>query len=321
MSNKSLKAGGFNAFSMSTYFVLAAIFIVFSFLTPNFLTLSNIYSTLLNGTPLIIITCAITFALMTGTFDLSVGATGYAAGCLAGIIMKSTDLPVAAAFLLGILLAVGLGGLNSLQIVKFNMNSMLTTLGMMLIIRGIGKLVTENASILLSDLGNIRQVKWAALGDFPVIIIIAVAIVVVSQVILKWTPFGRNMIAVGCNEKAARNVGINTNAVRTGALILTSTISGIGGIFWIITLGSVNTRGLSSYEFLSIASAVLGGTSLFGGRGDFFPGSFIGALIFLFIANGLSVIGTSPFIIPLIRGVIIFVAMYADSLRSNRGLA
>ena len=318
MLKQSTARSGFNAFSLSTYLVLAAIFIVFSFLSPNFLTFSNIYSTLLNGTPLIIITCAITFALLTGTFDLSVGATGYAAGCLAGIMMKN-GAPIPAAFMIGILLAIGLGFINSLLIVRFNMNSMLTTLGMMLIIRGIGKLVTKNASILLSDLGPIRQAKWSALADFPVIIIIAIAIVIIAQIILKFTSFGRNLIAVGCNERAARNVGINVNAVRTGALVVTSTISGIGGIFWIITLGSVNTRGLSGYEFLSIASAVLGGTSLFGGRGDFFPGSFIGALIFLFIADGLSIVGTSPFVIPLIRGIIIFIAMYADSLRHSRG--
>ena len=317
MLNKPLTKGNFNAFSLSTYVVLAAIFVVFSILSPNFLTLSNVYTTFLNGTPLIIITCAITFALLTGTIDLSVGATGYAAGCTAGIMMKS-GVPIPLAFTIGIVLAIGLGCLNSLLIVKFNLNSMLTTLGMMLIIRGIGKLVTQNASIMLSDLGAIRQTKWAALGDFPVIIIIAIAIVIVSQLILKFTTFGRNLIAIGCNERAASNIGINVNAIRARALILTSTISGIGGIFWIITLGSVNTRGLSSYEFLSIASAVLGGTSLFGGRGDFFPGSFIGSLIFLFIANGLSVIGTSPFVIPLIRGVLIFVAMYADSLRHSR---
>ncbi len=132
---------------------------------------------------------------------------------------------------------------------------------------------------------------------------------------LKRTAFGRKLLAVGSNEEAAKNIGINTDRVKSAALIICGAISGIAGCFWIVTLGSVVVTGLISFEFLAIAAAVLGGTSLLGGRGSFYPGSFIGALILLFIASGMAIMGISPYAIPFVRGIIIFIAMYIDSLR------
>jgi ribose/xylose/arabinose/galactoside ABC-type transport system permease subunit len=308
----------FDFFSISNYIFFAILIIIFALLTDTFLTSTNIYSTLQNGAPIILITCGITFALLTGIIDLSVAAVGYASGCLCGILIKNFGVPIPAAFLAGVVLAFLIGCINSLLIVKFKMNMMLTTLGMMLVIRSIGKIITHDQTILMGPkITAIRQIKIEFLGNFPAILIIVVLVLIISQVILKYTQYGRHLIAVGCNEKAARNIGINVDRVKAIALITCSSICGIAGIVWVITLGSVVTRGLNSYEFIAIASAVLGGTSLFGGRGSFIPGSFIGAIILLFVANGLTILGVSPYIIPFFRGTIIFIAMYADSLKTR----
>lgn len=165
----------------------------------------------------------------------------------------------------------------------------------------------------------IRQTKIGFLRDFPVMLFVVIAVFVVSQLVLYYTRFGKYMIAVGSDEKAAKNIGIDVSKIKTLALITTSGICGIAGIVWVITFGAVISRGLNGYEFLAIASAVLGGTSLFGGRGSFFPGSLIGVLILLFIADGLTIVCASPYVMPFVRGYIIFIAMYADSLRVKYG--
>lgn len=314
----------FDYFSLSNIIFFAVLLLFFSITTDTFFTTTNFYSTLQNGAPIILLTCAMTFALLTGIFDLSVAAVGYATGCLCGILIKRFGVSIPLAFLSGLTLAFLIGCINSLFIVKFKMNMMLTTLGMMLAIRSIGKVITRDQTILMGDqIAAIRQAKIGFLGGFPSVLVIVLLVLVISQIVLKYTRFGKYLIAVGCNEKAARNVGINVDKVKIIALITCAVISGIAGIVWMITLGSVVTRGLNSYEFIAVASAVLGGTSLFGGRGSFFPGSFLGSIILLFIANGLTILGVSPFIIPFFRGAIIFIAMYADSLRtrSNRRTA
>lgn len=304
-----------NIFQYSTYIVLALIFIFFTIGSDKFFTLKNVYTTMFNGGPLILITCAVTFALLVGVIDLSVGAMGYAAGCLAGILIKNFDTPIALAFLAGIALATFIGWINSLFIVKLKMNAMLVSMGMMLIIRAVAKIITHDKTISLFNLSFLRQAKVKALGGFPLLLLVVFFIVIVCNIVLKRTAFGRKLLAVGSNETVAKNVGINTDRIKSAALIITGAICGIAGCFWVVTLGSVVVTGLISYEFLAIAAAVLGGVSLLGGRGSFYPGSFIGALILLFIASGMAIMGISPYAIPFVRGVIIFIAMYVDSLR------
>jgi len=307
-----------NYFSFSVSVVFAALILIFSFMSENFFTFSNIYNVLLNGSPLIIITMGLTFALLTGTMDMSVAAVAYISGCIFGILYRLFGFSMPLSIMIALMSSALVGLINAILVIRLRLDALVVTLGMMMVIRSFGKIVTRDRLILMgSDIAAIRQSRITGLGGFPAIIIVTIIVVVLCALILKYTKFGRNLIAVGCNEQSARNIGINVDLVKAGSLILSSSISGIAGIVWVITLGSVISRGLNSYEFLAVASAVLGGTSLFGGRGSFFPGSILGVLIYLFISNGLSIVGTSPFVIPLIRGAIIFIAMYADSLRTR----
>ncbi len=254
---------------------------------------------------------------MTPIIDLSVGAIAYASGCLAGVLMYTYAIPVVLSFLIGILIGVLIGWINSLFIVKFKMNAMLVSLGMMLVIRAAARIVTDDRTLALGDLvSGMRQTRIDVLGDLPVMSLVMVAIVIICGCVLKYTPFGRKLIAVGSSEKGAKASGINVDKIKSSALIICGGVCGIAGCFWIVTLGSVVTTGLASYEFLALAAAVLGGTSLLGGRGSF-SGSFVGALIMLFIAAGMANMGIDNLVIPFVRGVIIFLAMYVDSLRTR----
>ncbi len=136
-----------------------------------------------------------------------------------GYLIKNYDAPIALAFLAGIALATFIGWINSVFIVKFKMNAMLVSMGMMLVIRAVAKIITHDKTISLFSISFLRQAKIKALGGFPVLLLVVILIVVVCSVVLTRTPpFGRKLLAVGSNEKAAKNIGINTDRVKSTAL-------------------------------------------------------------------------------------------------------
>ena len=310
----------FDVFSLSSYFVLLAILVVFGIFGNNFLKLKSIYATINNGLPLILITCAVTFSLIVGIIDLSCAAIGYAAGVTSGMLMHWYGVPFPLALLVGLVIGVFLGWINSLLIVKLKMNGMLVTFGMMLVLRAYGRIITNDNTITLGDhVKALRQARIAALGGLQVTVIVMIVFAVVLHLVLTYTAFGRKLLLVGCDENVARRIGINADKVKTRALLLEGLLCGFAGsFFWIVVEGAIVTTGLNSYEFLAIAGACLGGISLLGGRGTIFPGAVIGSLILLFLAAGMSNAGISIFVTPFVRGVIIFIAMYIDSLRTRR---
>ena len=291
----------FDIFSLSSYLVLLAILVVFGIFGNNFLTLKSIYATINNGLPLILITCAVTFSLIVGIIDLSCAAIGYAAGVTSGMLMHWYGIPFPVALLVGLAIGVFLGWINSLLIVKLKMNGMLVTF------------------TLGDHVKPIRQARIAALGGLQVTVIVMIVIAVILHLVLTRTAFGRKLLLVGCDENVAKRIGIKTDKVKTRALLLEGLLCGFAGsFFWIVIENAVVTTGLNSYEFLAIAGACLGGISLLGGRGTIFPGAVIGSLILLYLAAGMSNAGISIFITPFVRGVIIFIAMYIDSIRTRR---
>ncbi len=310
----------FDVFSLSSYLVLLAILIVFGIFGNNFLTLKSIYATINNGLPLILITCAVTFSLIVGIIDLSCAAIGYAAGVTSGMLMHWYGVAFPVALLVGLAIGAFLGWINSLLIVKLKMNGMLVTFGLQLVLRAYGRILTNDNTITLGDhVKAIRQARIAALGGLQVTVIVMILIAVVLHLVLKYTAFGRKLLLVGCDENVAKRIGINSDKVKTRALLLEGMLCGFAGsFFWIVVENAVVTTGLNSYEFLAIAGACLGGISLLGGRGSIFPGAVIGSLILLYLAAGMSNAGISIFVTPFVRGVIIFIAMYIDSLRTRR---
>ncbi len=308
-----------DVYSLSSYFVLLAILIVFGIGGNNFLTLKSLYATMNNGSAQILIACAATFGLLVGIIDLSVAAIGYLSGVVAGMLLHLYNVPYPVAFAAGVAVGVFLGWVNSLLIVKFKMNGMLVTFGMMLVLRAFGRLFTNDKTITIDNVKPMRQARIAALGGLQVSLIILVLIIVILQLVLTYTAFGRKLLLVGCDENVANRIGINSDKIKTQALMLEGLLCGIAGsFFWIVVQGSIVTSGLNGYEFLAIAGAVLGGVSLLGGRGTIFPGAVIGSLILLYLASGMANMGIDLFVTPFVRGIIIFIAMYVDALRTRK---
>ena len=211
----------FDLFSLSSYFVLLAILVVFGIFGNNFLKLKSIYATINNGLPLILITCAVTFSLIVGIIDLSCAAIGYAAGVSSGMLMHWYGVPFPLALLVGLAIGAFLGWINSLLIVKLKMNGMLVTFGLQLVLRAYGRIITNDNTITLGDhVKALRQTRIAALGGLQVTVIVMIVFAVVLHLVLKYTAFGRKLLLVGCDENVAKRIGINADKVKTRALLL-----------------------------------------------------------------------------------------------------
>ena len=156
--------------------------------------------------------------------------------------------------------------------------------------------------------------KWLGV---PLPLWIAGGVILIAQLVLSNTPFGRQLYALGNNPDAAKKAGLPTTRLLAAVYIICGSCAGLSGILALSQLGSVSPKFGELYEFDAITAAVLGGTSLFGGRGKVFPGTVLGAVLLKSIFNGLVIVQADPYLYPLITSGIIFLAVLLDSLRSD----
>jgi ribose/xylose/arabinose/galactoside ABC-type transport system permease subunit len=197
------------------------------------------------------------------------------------------------------------------------MNSLLTTLGILIAYRGISLVITGGTVRPVSEglrfLGGIKFFNF-----MPLVFLISFVVMITLQIVLSKTKFGAYCYAIGNSEQAADRIGIPVKTVKTVVFIISGTCGAISGILLPMYLGEVTTFTGRGMEFEAVAAVVIGGTSLFGGRGNILPGTFAGALLLIIINNGLGTIGVSPYIYPFVAGVVIFLAIYLDSLKNLR---
>jgi ribose transport system permease protein len=292
--------------------LFGAVLIGFGSLTPNFLTLQNLTQILVQSAPTVVVATGMTLVLLTGGVDLSVGALMFVGAGLAGR-MAVAGQPLL--LCLAVLLAVGLVGglLNGLLVTRLRLLAFIATLATLYMGRGIGRWITQTRAINLPEsflaLGSAR---WLGV---PVVLWIAAGVVVGTQLVLMHTPFGRQLYALGGNPDAAAKAGLRTRQLTVAVYVLCGLCAGLGGILALTQLGAVSPKFGENYEFDAITAAVLGGASLFGGRGTVFPGAVLGAVLLKSLFNGLVMIGADPYSYPLITGAVIFLATAADGLR------
>ncbi|NLM37489.1 MAG: ABC transporter permease [Firmicutes bacterium] len=306
--------------SSALYIIFAILFIVYAFSTNSFLTVNNFIQVLSDASALIIAATGLTFVILTGSLDLSIGSAMMVSGALATIAVKnSTGNPVVGiliVFLISLAVGIGVGAINGFMIAKLKMTPFLATLGMMVALKGVALTLTNSTSILLPL--SLKKVGVTKLFEtVPLYVILALALIAIAQYMLRNTIFGRQIIALGCDQKAAEKLAINSAKITFLCYLLSGIFAGLAGFVAVINLGAVTPTTGSGYEFLAAACIVLGGTSLFGGKGAFLPNTLIGVLLLSVLENGLILMNSSIYAIPLIRGGIIFIAMYLDSLKKE----
>jgi ribose/xylose/arabinose/galactoside ABC-type transport system permease subunit len=212
-------------------------------------------------------------------------------------------------------LSVGLafGALNGLLCAKFKVVPFIATLATMSIARGVGLMISRAKVYRMNELSVFSQSTVGG-TNFPVVLLLQIALLLIFSFIYYKTPFGRHIDAVGNDVNAAKNVGIKVVRVRFFAFLICGFTASIAAMLLAGQIANVTTNFANGNEFLVISGAVLGGTSLFGGKGNMIPGALVGIVLVQTILNGLLLMNASPYAYTIIRGLIIFVAVVLDSV-------
>jgi len=300
---------------LTTVIALIILMAVITIINSNFLTANNLLNLLLQVTSNALIAFGMTFVILTGGIDLSVGSILALSSALTAGLLGS-GMPVTLAILISLILGCILGMMNGLLISYGKLAPFIVTLATMTIFRG-ATLVYTNGNPITKGLSDTFLFQFLGQGyivgiPFPVIIMFIVFIVL--YVLLHKTAFGKSVYAIGGNEKAAYISGVKLNKVKIIIYSISGIMSSISGLIITSRLSSAQPTAGASYEMDAIAAVVLGGTSLSGGKGRIL-GTLIGALIIGVLNNGLNIIGVSAFWQQVVKGVVILIAVLIDRFK------
>jgi simple sugar transport system permease protein len=294
--------------SIAVFF--AAVVILFSLTTDAFLTADNLLNILRQSAPLLVVATAMTLVITTGGIDLSVGSVLALTGALSAILIRA-GVPWPAS--VALMLACGglVGALQGFFIAYEGIPAFIVTLAGLSVIRGAALLVTGGYSIPIPSSIGFVDIGRAWVFGLPLPALIAAAVLAVGFVAFNETPFGRYVTGIGANAEAVRRAGVDTRRITLLVYALSGGLSALAGVVLAARLGSGSSNAGQGFELDVIAAVVLGGTSLFGGRGTM-VGTVLGALTVAVIGNGLILAHLSPFLTPIVTGSIILVAVWMN---------
>ncbi|MBD2017728.1 ribose ABC transporter permease [Microcoleus sp. FACHB-53] len=298
--------------------ILLVICIVFSLVSPSFLSPGNLINVIRQASINIVLATGMTFVILTGGIDLSVGSIlGVTAvvGVLVSLIPGAGLFAVPAALLAG----VCLGLLNGALIAYLGLPPFIVTLGSYTALRGVAYLVANGTTVINRNL-NFAWIGNNYFGPIPWLVVIALLAVVASWFVLRRTVLGRHIYAVGGNIRAARLTGIKVSQVLLFVYGVSGLLSGLGGIMSASRLYSATGMLGQGYELDAIAAVILGGTSFTGGIGTIW-GTLLGALIIALLNNGLTLMNVSFFWQLVVKGLVIIIAVTIDRLRTRSSAA
>jgi len=290
---------------------LLLIMIILGFVSDNFFTLDNLLNLLRQISINALIAFGMTFVILTGGIDLSVGSIlAFGSALTAGMLSSGMD-PLLAVFI-GLLAGFAMGAFNGLVITKGKVAPFIATLATMTIFRGATLVYTDGRPITgLSDSFTFEMIGRGYVFGIPFPGVLMILIFFVLFLILHKTVFGRQVYSVGGNEEASILSGIKADRVKIWVYSLTGMLSVLAGIILTSRLNSAQPTAGSMYELDAIAAVVLGGTSLAGGRG-LISGTLIGALIIGVLDNGLNLMNVSSFYQQIVKGGVILLAVLLD---------
>lgn len=312
-----LKYSFFYSRSMVPSLIIFLIFIIIIFgsIEPNFISLQNFRSILINMTTLGILSVGLTVVVLAKEFDLSIGST--VAFCSVIIVtFFNFGLPIPLIILLTGVIGCLVGTLNGLIITRIKVNSLITTLGTLTILKGVALLFTgEQPRIFNTDYYAIGR---NMLFDFiPISIIYFTVIVIIFTLILKYTKFGRNVYAVGSNEYAAKISGINTKNIKLITFILSGFLASLVAVILTSQMGLGRPEFGEGAEIEAVTIVVLGGISILGGLGNYL-GVFLALLLVTSIDNGMVLVDVPIYWRIVIRGFILIIALAIDAFKTKR---
>ena len=295
---------------------LVVLFIIFSIASPNFFKFDNIVGILLATAVNGVLAVGVTFVIITGGIDLSIGTVMTFSAVWAGIIITNMHMPIGIG-IIGALVAGGFCGLiNGLLIAKAKIPPFIATLGMMLVTKGLSLVLSGTKPIYFNDTPAFSNVAMGN-GLIPNAVIIFLVAAIIGGFILSKTVLGRFTVALGSNEEAARLSGINVIKWKIIVYVLTGIFAGLAGVLMASRLNSAQPALGAGYEMDAISAVVIGGTSLSGGEGSMI-GTVIGAFVITTLTNGLRILSVPQEWQTVVTGVIVIGAVYMDIIRRRK---
>ncbi len=293
------------------YIALLVLFVSLSIASSSFLTVTNIFNILKQNSVYGILAVGMTFVIVTGGIDLSVGAIVAMSACFAASLAQDgTTTPIFAAILVGVLIGMGCGAFSGFFIAFANIPAFIATLATCTIARGIVYVFTDGRPVtgVSAAYKYIGRASW---GPVPVAVVLYAAFLIAGTFLLKYTKYGRHVFAIGGNKQAATVSGIHVKRVEFLVYMISGFCAAFAGLLLSSRIQTGQPAGGDGYELAAITAAVIGGASLSGGKGSVF-GSFIGILVVGILTNGLDLLNVSSYYQQIIKGAIILLAVLAD---------
>jgi len=295
-----------------------ALGLVLSVASPYFLTAGNLSNVLVQASVIALLAGAQTFVILTSGVDLSVGAVTALAGAIAGHLMLKLGVDPYAAIAVALLIGIGVGMFNGYLIAYVKLQPFIVTLGGLTLWRGLA--LESTGGFDNSGLPDpFPFIGYGEILGIPMPILIMLLAYVVMAFVLSSTRFGRHVYAIGSNAAGARQVGINIRRSTMGVYVVSGFVCALAAIVLMARMDSSSGRMAMNFELDAIAAVILGGTSLFGGRGSIW-GSLLGAILITMIRNGMNLLEISQFKQMMAIGAVVILAVWIDVIRRKRML-
>ena len=295
--------------------VLVALVCIFSATADGFLSVRTFQAVASQMPALTVAAVGMTFVLLLGQIDLSVGSLLGLGGAVLGVAMAQWHWPLTLAAMLAIAVTSLCGLLNGWLMVQWRLPSFIVTLGMLEAARGATFVITHSQTQYIG--GSVEALTEAHFLGVPVVFLLALCLVAASSVVLRRTVLGRYLTATGTNEEAVRLAGINTAQLKCFTFLLAGTFAGLAAVLHTSRLGAADPNAGTGFELQTIAAVVIGGTSLMGGRASV-TGTLFGVLITSLLDTGLAQVGAQEPAKRLVTGIVIVAAVIFDNYRHRR---
>ena len=324
---KSAKIGGiperYKAFLQQGLVVLVVVLLAvfFTIMNANFASWSNISSLLLAAVVTGVQALGLSFVIATGGIDLTPGLGMAMTSVFAAVLIaeEAMGLPMIVGIVGGLAAGALLGFINGFLVAYVKMQPMIATLAMMMVCWGAALVMADGRTISLRSIAGYDAIAVGQLiPGLPNGVLILVLLAVIAGVLMNKTVVGRYALSIGSNEEATRISGVNTNRWKVLAYVICGLFTGISGILMSSRLSAAQPTLGQGYEMYAIAAAVIGGTSLRGGRASIF-GAVIGAVTIQTIFNGLTVMGVQDQWQRVVLGIVVLIAVYVDIARRGGG--
>jgi rhamnose transport system permease protein len=293
--------------------VLVVALIVASAVVPYFASTTTLSFLLLDATPILLIALPMTFVIMTGEIDLSVGSTAGLSSVLVGLLTEA-HVPFGLAIVVALVLGLVLGAFNGFLVTVVGLPSIAVTIGTIALYRGIavGLLGTKSVATFPDFWENLAQAQFGTSG-IPVVMVLVVVLILAFVAVLHFTAFGRGIVALGLSSEAAAFSGVSVVRSKFVAFLLTGVVSALAGVFWTLRYSTARGDNATGLELSVIAAVLLGGVSIFGGKGSL-VGVVAGVLLIGVLQSALQLASVSSDAITVVTGVVLVLSVVTPQI-------